>query len=52
MHAPLELDVDLAQLRLHALAHRLPQHREPAIASLASADMRKAEEVEGLYTIP
>jgi hypothetical protein len=48
MHAPLELDLHLAQFRLHALAHRLPQHRKPSIAPLPSADVRKAEEVEGL----
>ncbi len=48
MHAPLELDLDLAQLRLQPFANRLSQHREPSIAPLLPADVRKAEEVERL----
>jgi hypothetical protein len=48
MHAPFELDLDLAQLRLQPFANRLSQHREPSIAPLLPADMRKAEEIERL----
>jgi hypothetical protein len=46
MHASLELGLDRAQLRLQPLANRLPQDRESSVASLLSADVRKAEEVE------
>src|SRR6266567_8923962 len=40
MHAPFELDLDLAQLRLQPFAYRLSQHREPSIAPLLPADVR------------
>ncbi len=48
MHAPLELDLDLTQLRLQPFANRLSQHREPSITPLLPTHMRKAEEVERL----
>src|SRR5215469_550958 len=48
VHAPLELGFHLTQFGLQALAYRLPQHREPPVAPLLPADMREAEEVEGL----
>src|SRR5208282_3401560 len=48
VHASLELGFHLAQLGLQPLTNRLPQHREAPIASLLSADVRKAEEVERL----
>src|SRR5438876_178719 len=48
VHAPLELGLYLAQLRLQPLADRLPQHRESSVAPLLPADMREAEEVERL----
>src|ERR1700736_4098531 len=48
MHAPVELDLDLAPLRLQPFANRLSQHREPSIAPLLPADVRTAEEVERL----
>jgi len=48
MHAPPQADLHLLQLGLHALANRLPKHHEPSLPCL-SADVRKAEEVEGLW---
>jgi len=48
MHAPPQLGFHLAQLRLQPFAYRLPQHREPSVAPLVSADVRKAKEVERL----
>src|SRR2546427_4002018 len=48
VHASLKLGFHLMQLRLHPLAYRLPQHREPSIALLLYADVRKAEKVERL----
>src|SRR5467141_3459036 len=48
VHASLKFGFHLVQLRLQSLAYRLPQHRKPSIAPLLHADMRKAEEVEGL----
>ena len=48
VHAPPQLGFHLAQLRLQPLANRLPQHREPSVAPLLPADMRKAEKVERL----
>jgi hypothetical protein len=48
MHASLKLGFHLIQLRLQPLAYRLPQHREPSIALLLHADVRKAEKVERL----
>src|SRR6266404_243421 len=48
MHAPLKLGFHLIQLRLQPFADRLPQHREPSIALLLYADMRKAKKVERL----
>src|SRR6266850_906921 len=48
VHASLKFGFHLVQLRLQSLADRLPQHRKPSIAPLLHADMRKAEEVEGL----
>jgi len=47
MHAPPQADLHLLQLGLHALANRLPKHHEPSLLCLP-ADMREAEEVEGL----
>jgi hypothetical protein len=44
----LKLGFHLVQLRLQPFAHRLPQHREPSIALLLHADMRKAKKVERL----
>src|SRR5712692_7713094 len=46
MHAASELLIELLQLGLHPLSHRLPQHREPTLPRL-SATVREAEEVEG-----
>ena len=46
VHASLELGFDLIQLRLQPFPNRLPQHREPSIALLLHADMRKAEKIE------
>src|SRR6202030_4339039 len=46
VHSSLKLGFRLIQLRLHPFADRLPQHREPSIASLLHAYMREAEEVE------
>src|SRR5437899_6352466 len=48
VHTTLKFGFHLVQLRLQSLAYRLPQHRKPSIAPLLYADMRKAEEVEGL----
>jgi hypothetical protein len=48
VHSSLELGFHLIQLRLHPFPNRLPQHREPSIALLLHADMRKAEKVERL----
>ena len=48
VQAPPKLGLHLLQLGLQPLAHRLPQHREPSVAPLLSADVREAEEVEGL----
>ena len=48
VHASLKLGFHLVQLRLQPFAYRLPQHREPSIAPLLHADMRKAEKVERL----
>src|SRR5258707_7722956 len=47
-HASLKFGFHLVQLRLQPLAYRLPQHREPSIAPLLHADVRKAQEVERL----
>jgi hypothetical protein len=48
MHAPLKFGFHRVQLRLQPFANRLPQHREPSIAPLLHADVRKAKEVERL----
>jgi hypothetical protein len=48
VHASLKLGFHLVQLRLQPFAYRLPQHREPSIAPLLHADVRKAQEVERL----
>src|ERR1700730_17784345 len=48
VHAPPELGFHLAQLGLQPRPYRLPQHRKPSVTSLLPADMREAEEVEGL----
>src|SRR5207245_2041633 len=48
VHPPLKFGFHLVQLRLQPFADRLPQHREPSIAPLLHADMRKAEKVERL----
>src|SRR5262245_21373326 len=45
MHAPPELDLELAQLRAHALCDRLPLEQEPPLLRLR-ADMRETKEVE------
>src|SRR6266536_5239729 len=48
-HRPLsQFGLHLSELRLQALAHRLPQDRETAIAPLGGADVREAKEVERL----
>ncbi len=47
VHASLKLGFHLIQLRLQPFAYRLPQHREPSIALLLHADMRKAQEAPG-----
>ena len=47
MHSPPQLDLDVQQLRLHALANRLPKHQKPPSLRLP-ADMLEAEEIEGL----
>src|SRR6266404_2660892 len=46
VHASLKLGFHLIQLRLQPFAYRLPQHREPSIAPLLHADVRKAKKVE------
>ena len=48
VHASLKLGFHLIPLRLQPLADRLPQHREPSIALLLHADVRKSEKVERL----
>jgi hypothetical protein len=48
MHASLKFGFHLVQLRLQPFANRLPQHREPSIAPLLHADVRKTQEVERL----
>ena len=48
VHAPLELGFHLAQLGLQPPTYRLPEHREPSASSRLAADMREAEEGEGL----
>src|ERR1700730_14790355 len=48
VHASLKLGFHLIQLRLQPFPYRLPQHREPSIAPLLHADVRKAEKVERL----
>jgi hypothetical protein len=47
VQAPPEFGFHLAQLRLHPLPARLPNHREPPIP-LLPADVREAEEIERL----
>jgi hypothetical protein len=47
MHTPPQLDLHLLQLGLHALANGVPKHHKPSLLRLP-ADMRKAEEIEGL----
>jgi hypothetical protein len=48
MHPSLKLGFHLVQLRQQPFADRLPQHREPSIAPLLHADVRKAKKVERL----
>ena len=48
VHASLKLGFHLVQFRLQPFADRLPQHREPSIAPLLHADVRKAKKVERL----
>jgi len=48
VHASLELGLHRQKLRPQPFTDRLPQHREATIAPLLPADVRKAEEVEGL----
>jgi len=48
VHPPLKFGFHLVQLRLQSFADRLPQHREPSVAPLLHADVRKAQEVERL----
>src|SRR5882762_2975036 len=48
VHSSPKLGFHRIQLRLQPFANRLPQHRKPSIAPLLHADMRKAQEVEGL----
>ena len=48
VHAPLKLGFHFVQLRLQPFTDRLPQHREPSIALLFHADVRKSEKVERL----
>src|SRR6202047_595929 len=55
VNASLKLGLHLIPLRLQPFPYRLPQHREPSIAPLLHADMRKAEKVERLrlpFTTP
>ena len=47
MQTPAQLGLDLSQFRLPPRAHRLPQHREPALPRLRAA-VREAKKVEGL----
>jgi GMP synthase-like glutamine amidotransferase len=47
VHARFELGFHRLKLRLQPFAHRLTQHREPALPSLPAA-MREAKEVESL----
>jgi hypothetical protein len=44
----LKFGFHLVQLRPQLFAYLLPQHREPSIAPLLHADVRKAQEVERL----
>ena len=48
VHSSPKLGFHLIQLRLQPFPYRLPQHREPSIAPLLSADMREAQKVERL----
>jgi hypothetical protein len=48
VHASPQFGLDRVELRLQALAHRLPQHRKASIASFGRTDMREAKEVERL----
>jgi len=48
VHAPSQLGLHLAQLRLQPFTNRLPQHRVVTVAPLLAADMREAEEIERL----
>ena len=48
VHSSLKFSFHLIQFRLQPFADRPPQHREPSIAPLLRADMRKAEKVERL----
>ncbi len=48
VHTPPQADLHLLQLGPHTLANRLPKHHEPSLLRLP-ADVRKAEEVEGLW---
>src|SRR5881397_945229 len=48
VHASPQFGFDRVELRLHALAHRLPQYREASITSFGRADMREPKEVERL----
>jgi hypothetical protein len=48
VHTPPQADLYLLQLGPHTLANRLPKNHEPSLLRL-SADVRKAEEVEGLW---
>ena len=47
MHASPKFSINLLQLRLPPLAHRLAKYRELSLPGF-TANMRKAEEVEGL----
>ena len=42
VHATPKFGFHLIQLRLQSFAYRLPQHREPSIASLLHADVRES----------
>src|SRR6202795_449529 len=48
VHAPLKLGFYFGQVRLQPFSDRLPQPREPSIALLFHADVRKSEKVERL----
>jgi hypothetical protein len=48
VHSSLEFGFHLIQLRLQPFPDRLPHHREPSIALLLRADVRKSEKVERL----